>query len=149
MTVRCLWTVILFPCGYHSLSRECCRTGKRGQPEEFTPWLQIACFPCHKTSSENLVGLTIAMGRPYFNSHSKLHLQSERRTPPKSTPKEQQFKRLSRAQWGEWESNGLRSQLDHSLEIGQCWQNPIHLNVKPLPGRLALITPRWDLLEGR
>src|SRR3954464_5567809 len=63
MTVRCFWTGILFPCGCHSLSRERCRTGKRGQPKKFTPWLQIACFPCHKTSAENLVWrLTIAVG---------------------------------------------------------------------------------------
>src|ERR1039458_1658073 len=65
MTVRCLWTGMLFPCGRHSLSRERCRTGKRGQPEKFTPLLQIACSPCHKTSSENLVWrLTIAWVGP-------------------------------------------------------------------------------------
>jgi hypothetical protein len=82
MTVRCLWTGILIACGCHSISRERCRTGKRGQSEKFTPWLQIACLPCHKTSSKNLVWrLTIAVVLPYFNSHSKLHLRSERKTP--------------------------------------------------------------------
>ena len=39
MTVRSLWTSILFRCGCHSISRERCRTGKRGQLEKFTPWL--------------------------------------------------------------------------------------------------------------
>jgi hypothetical protein len=99
MTVHCLWTSILFRCGCHSISRERRRTGKRGQPEKFTPGLQIASFPCHKTSSENLVWrLTIAEGWPSFNSHSKRHLRSER------------------------ESNDLRPKLDHSVEVGQCLQ---------------------------
>jgi hypothetical protein len=85
MAVRGLRTCIVFACGCHSLSRERRRTGKRGQPEKFTPWLQIACFPCHKTSSENLAWrLTMMVGWPYFNSHSKLHLRSERKTPPKT-----------------------------------------------------------------
>ena len=71
MTVRGLWTGILLARGCRSLSRERRRTGKRGQPEKFTPWLQIACVPCHKTSSENLVWrLTITVGWPYFDSHS-------------------------------------------------------------------------------
>ena len=93
MTVRCWWTSILFPCGRHSVSRERCRTGKRGQPEKFTPWLQIDFFPCHKTSAKNLIlRLTIAVGWPYFNSHSKLHLRSEQKTPPKNTPKSGTYK---------------------------------------------------------
>jgi hypothetical protein len=76
MTVLCLWTGILFVCGSHSFSRERCRTCKRGEPEKFTPWLQIACRPCHNTSSENcFCGLTSAVDWPYFNSHSKLHLR--------------------------------------------------------------------------
>jgi hypothetical protein len=89
MTVRCLWTDNLVPCGCHSIPRERYRTGQRRQPEKFTPWLQIACFPCHKTSSENLVWrLTIAVVWRYFNSHSKLHLRSERKTPTEKYPKE-------------------------------------------------------------
>jgi hypothetical protein len=48
-------------------------------------------------------------GLPYFNSHSKLHLRSERKTPPKNTLKSGTFKGLSRAQWSERESNAFRS----------------------------------------
>src|SRR6185503_3260365 len=50
--IRCLWTAILLPCGCHPRSGERCHTAKSGQPEKFTPRLQIDYFPCHRTSSE-------------------------------------------------------------------------------------------------